>query len=308
MKEVPEVEEEKKKKDPYKEMMDKLLMALSVSENKLEVKFSQALSKVRGEIDALSDDDAELKREIMDVREQQMVDRKHADSIEKGMNQLRRDFSAFQNKMFGVDELKPLCDKHVEDLNSIRAQLLSMKEHFPKIHVLEAASKEGKKAQDDLHAKLVSFNESLCERVRSLKERLKECERVPKEERQRVDAVFHDLRGEWSDRMLGFEGVMDENKGRLAGMQAKQDQMQSGYDNSSAALAERLKGMERAIDEKLKSAVSPFNQQIEDCLDRIDFAEAQGNRMNRLEKYSGQHDQMIKEMYRQLKELKNDGA
>jgi hypothetical protein len=298
-----EKKENKDKADPLKALMSEMLRALAVSESKLEAKFDEVLGGVRSAVEDLDAVVSAERQNNLELKDRLESIAKRHESLEHAHNKMHSDFGAFQNKMFGLDALPARCDRHDADLKTLRLDMVDLRDHMKRLDALEMQASDMMQKHKALDYSVGNINERLGEKLRAVKDRLAECECYRRDERDRVNGSFDEMKKESLNRFLGLEKDIDMLSDKLKGALANQDQVQSSHDHSIANLMDQIKDVERLLLKKIDDGVSPFRADLKDCIDRIDFAEAQGNRLNRLEKFSGQHDQMIKEMYRQIKEM-----
>lgn len=294
-----EPKEEKQEAAELQEQINKLLIPmLAVIEQKME-------SRMKAEMAPVSEEFSKVDRALscMDDDLKVLKDMRRLESVEKSCNELRRDLGAFQNRMFGMDAMPERVGKMeldqaqmLEKLKAMAPKLEEMSDLNKRLDALDAGLAKG---LDELPA----MHNACAERAKGAKERADLMEKSHKEMMAGIEQAYKDLREAVA---LDVKGLMNDQAelkeksfNRADGLEREHKNAKRELDASVSRFEQLYNDLKRGLLEKVEAQ----KDMVADCMNRIDFAEMQGRRMNRLEKSAEQHDQMLKELYKQLKEL-----
>lgn len=289
----------KKTVDPHKELLNTVYGLLDLTEHRVLNKFDAILGSITDSLVSLGKEVAEMKEDIKEIDRCEQADR-----TENLLNKTRSEFSHYQNKMYGVDQLK---EKHEE----LERSLLQVKDALPeiprlgkKLALLDERQAEAEKLEKfaaeknfELISKLEDKDRQTRQRLAMLKEdmdsrngalvgMISDCKSLACKEHGRADEVRNEI-------LEKLQSAIQENARFDNERQLEFKDFEKGQDKLIEACINRLSEFSSVTD-SLKISVA-------DVMGRIDFAECQGDRLRRMERDCDRFDQMIKELFKKAK-------
>jgi len=296
---MSEKSEDKKKKEPKlaDQIQKQLMPMLALMEQKIEARLSVELKPLDARFMRFESQLNGIKEQIEFLKDDSRLK-----SIEQSVRSMLRDFGDFQNKMNGLDEMPGKLEEEAAKRVALVAQIDSMSGFPQMVEANKAALMKLEKAMSEIQPELDKLVKHYDQALHDMKERIEQKSASSKEQL----AMF----GERSEEMKAKLSEMEAAQGKdhdglmqkIAGLAADIERSARQQDIARSEMVKRMDSFEPRMEQRLKDMVGQYKQKIEDCLQRIDFAEMQGKRLQRLEVDSDKHDQMLKHLLRSQKD------